>query len=71
MTRRPARKVKTVNATELAEILGVSESTIRRYAIRDGAVAGIPAIRIGNEYRGRWVFSLEAVNELLRPRSAG
>ena len=68
MTRKPERK--TVNATELAEILGISESTVRRYARLDGHVSGIPAIRIGNATRGRWVFSRAAVNDLLRPRSA-
>ena len=68
MSRKPERK--TYNATELAEVLGIDESTVRRQANAHGHVGGIRAIRIGDAKRGRWLFSRAEVADLLRSRVA-
>ena len=68
MSRKPERK--TYNATELAEVLGIDESTVRRLARTQGHVGGIRAIRIGHATRGRWIFSRAEVASLLQSRIA-
>lgn len=68
MSRKPERK--TYNASELAEVLGIDESTVRRLARTHGHVEGIRAIRIGDRKRGRWIFSRAEVADLLRSRIA-
>lgn len=70
MTRKPEREPerKTYNASELARVLDISESSVRRLARTNGHVGGIRAIRIGHPIRGRILFSRAEVADLMRSR---
>lgn len=54
---------RTINAREVARLLGVSEPTMYRHLQREGHINGIEGIRVGR----RWLFSRHKIEQLVGP----